>query len=42
MQNILKIKKIIQASFEDQTGQEWPKNREAKKFPSYPYKPDPS
>ena len=39
---ILKIKKIIEASFQDDTGQDRPKNREEKKFPSYPFEPDPS
>ena len=42
MQKILKIKKIIEASFQDETGQNRPKNREQKKFPSYPFEPDPS
>ena len=37
-----KLKTIIQASFEDETGQDRPKNREQKKFPSYPFEPDPS
>ena len=36
-----KFKNIIQASFQDETGQDRPKNREQKKFPSYPFKPDP-
>src|SRR6266576_1668756 len=39
---ILKIKKIIQASFQDETGQDRPKNREQKKFNSYPFEPEPS
>ena len=37
-----KLKNIIQASFQDETGQDRPKNREQKKFPSYPFEPDPS
>ena len=39
---ILKIKNIINASFQDETGHDRPKNREEKKFHSYPLKPDPS
>ena len=37
-----KKKNIIQASFQDETGQDRPRNREQKKFPSYPFEPDPS
>ena len=37
-----KLKNIIQASFQDETGQDWPKNRKQKSFPSYPFEPDPS
>ena len=33
---------MIQASVEDETGQERPKNKEEKKFPTYPFKPDTS
>ena len=38
----LKLKNIIQASFKDETGKDGPKNREQKKFPSYPFELDPS
>ena len=34
-------KKILQASFQDETGKDRLKNREQKKFPSYPFEPDP-
>ena len=40
--NILKIKKHHLGSFQDETGQDKPKNREQKKFPSYPFEPDQS
>ena len=33
---------MIQASFQDETSQDRPKNREQNKFPSYPFEPDPS
>ena len=39
---IQKLKNIFQASFQDETGQEMPKNREQKKFSSYPCEPDQS
>ena len=46
---ILKIKKHhpgfisrLNGSGQDETGQDRPKNREQKKFPSYPFEPDPS
>ena len=39
---ILKLKNIIQASFQEETGMDRPKNRERKQFPSYPFEPDPS
>ena len=39
---ILKIKKHHLGSFQDETDQNRPKNREQKKFPSYPFEPDPS
>src|SRR6266567_1747078 len=37
----LKFKNIIQASFQYETGQDRPKNRDEKKFHSYPFEPDP-
>ena len=37
-----KLKTIIQASFEHETDQDRPKNREQQKFPSYPFEPNPS
>ena len=37
---IQKFKNIVQASFQDETGEEMPKNREQKKFSSYPFEPD--
>ena len=37
-----KLKNIIQASFQDETGQDGPKKRAQKKFPSYPFEPDPN
>ena len=40
--NFCKLWNIIQASFQDETGLDRPKNREQKKFPSYPFEPDPS
>ena len=42
MQKNSKIKKHCPGFFQDETGQEMPKNREQKKFPSYPFEPDPS
>ena len=36
-----KLKNIIQASIQDETDQDRPKNREEKKFRSYPFEPDP-
>ena len=39
---IKKLKNIIQSSFQDGTGLDRPKNREPKKFPFYPFEPDPS
>ena len=36
-----KLKNIIEDSFQDETGQDRPKNREETKFPSYPFEPDP-
>ena len=32
----------MQASYQDETGQDRPKNRQQKKFPSYPFEPGPS
>ena len=32
----------MQGSFQEETGMDRPKNREEKKFHSYPLKPDPS
>ena len=40
--NAKKLKNIIQASFQDEASQDRPKNREQKKFPSYPFEPDSS
>ena len=37
-----KLKNIIQASIQDETDQDRPKNVEEIKFPSYPFEPDPS
>ena len=37
-----KLKNIIPDSIQDETGQDRPKNREEKKFPSYPFEPDAS
>ena len=39
---ILKLKNIIQVSFQDETSQDRSKNSEQKKFPSYPFEPNPS
>ena len=36
-----KLKNILQASFQDETGKDKIKNRAQKKFPSYPFEPDP-
>ena len=39
--NFKNKKKILSASFQDETDKDRLKNREQKKFPSYPFEPDP-